>query len=158
MHKHTLAPLVLTAALSACTSFAPNSSLTGQPREAVIQAMGQPHSVVSEGQGQRMVYPRGPFGKGTFFVHLDAAGRVTHWEDVLNVANFHRITPGMTTAEVENMIGPSLSKWGVWQGGQTIWDYPFHNSVCQMFQVAVTPEGRVASAGYGYAPECGSVW
>jgi hypothetical protein len=139
-----------------CTSFSPNNALLGLNREAVIADMGLPHSEVPEPQGKRMVYPRGPWGKSTFFVHLNADGRVTHWEDVLTVSNFYRITPGMRAEQVEELIGPSLSRWQVAKGNETIWNYPFHNSICQIFQVAVTPAGLVDSTGFGYAPECGS--
>lgn len=141
-----------------CVSYAPSMSLTGQNREAVIKAMGPPHSEVVQPNGLRLVYPRGPAGKNTFFVHLDTSGRVTHWEDVLVASNFQRITPGMTREEVVNLIGPSLNYWSVAKGNHTIWNYPFVNSICQIFQVEITPEGRVDTTGYGYAPECGNDW
>jgi hypothetical protein len=144
--------------LTGCVSYAPHERLIGQNREAVVQSMGAPYAEVAERSGSRLVYPRGPFGKSTFFIHLDAAGSVTRWEDVLTISNLLQVRPGMRASEVEQLIGPSLSRWSVAQGKQTIWDYPFPNSVCQIFQVAMTPEGTVASAGFGYAPECGSSW
>lgn len=142
--------------ITGCTSFAPSQSMLGQSREAVIAEMGVPHSEVPEAQGKRLVYPRGPWGKSTFFVHLNAEGRVTRWEDVLTVNNFYRITPGMRAEQVEDLIGPSLDHSRVSKGNETIWNYPFHNSICQIFQVALTPAGLVDSIGFGYASECGN--
>lgn len=144
--------------VAGCSSFAPSKSLLGQDRQAVVAAMGMPHSEVVEPQGKRLVYPRGPFGKSTFFVYLNSAGRVTHWEDVLTLTNFYRIAPGMRAEQVEALIGPSMMHSHVVKGSETIWSYPFHNSTCQVFQVAITPAGIVDSSGFGFAPECESGW
>lgn len=142
--------------LAGCASFAPNSHLIGQDRVAVINHMGHPSRERTIPTGSRMEYPRGPFGKSTFFVFLDSSGKVTGWEDVLKTENFHKIKPGMTGDEVELMIGQSKSTWGVAMGNRRVWNYPFSNAICQIFQVVVTPEGKVDSAGYGIAPECDS--
>lgn len=144
--------------LTGCTGFAPDRALLGQDRAAVIAHMGTPARERSLSNGSRLEYPRGPFGKSTFFVFLDASGKVTGWDDVLRPENFYKITPGMSTEEVEFLIGQAQSSWGVAMGNRRVWNYPFHNSICQTFLVVITPEGKVDSTGFGYAPECGSTW
>lgn len=138
---------------TACTSLVPDY-LVGQNRGVVINALGPPYAEAKEGDFSILIYPNGPIGKGTYFIYLDQFGAVTRWEDVLTYQNFEKITLGMQSNEVEKIIGPSLTKWGVRKERQTIWNYPFHNSMCQMFQIAVLPNGVVAEIGFGYATEC----
>ena len=149
---------LLTLALTGCVSFAPDGSLLGQDRAQVIAQMGPPSMERALPEGSRMEYPRGPFGKSTYFVFLDASRKVTGWTDVLTTQNFDKINPGMPASEVEFLIGESKSNFGVGHNSHRVWEYPFHNSTCRVFQVEVTPDGRVDSTGYGYAPECASTW
>jgi hypothetical protein len=149
---------VLTLLLVGCTSFAPDRSLLGRDRAAVIADMGPPSRERELPSGSRLEYPRGPFGKSTYFVVLDANGKVTGWDDVLTTENFDKIKPGMPASEVEFLIGESKSSFGVGSQNHRVWNYPFNNSICRVFQVEVTPDGKVDSTGYGYAPECGNTW
>ena len=67
---------LLTGVLAGCTSFAPSGGLIGQDRTAVIADMGPPSRERQLPSGSRLEYPRGPFGKSTYFVFLDASGKV----------------------------------------------------------------------------------
>ena len=149
---------VLTASLAGCVSYGPDSELLGQDKSQVIAKMGPPSMERQIANGSRLEYPRGPFGKNTYFVFLDTRLKVTGWENVLTTSNFDKITPGMLASEVEFLIGESKSNFGVGSKLHRVWEYPYSNSVCRVFQVEVTPEGKVDSTGYGYAPECGSSW
>jgi len=149
---------LLTGVLAGCTSFAPSGGLIGQDRTAVIADMGPPSRERQLPSGSRLEYPRGPFGKSTYFVFLDASGKVIGWENVLKTENFDKITAGMTGSEVEFLIGESKSSFGVGFQNHRVWNYPFQNSICRVFQVELTPDGKVDSTGFGYAPECGSSW
>jgi hypothetical protein len=146
------------AGLAGCVSYAPDRQLLGQDQAQVIASMGPPSRERQLPNGSRMEYPRGPFGKNTYFVFLDAQRKVTGWENVLTTQNFDKITPGMSAEDVTYLIGDSTSIFGVGQRMHKVWEYPFSNSICRVFQVEITPEGKVDSTGYGYAPECGSSW
>lgn len=141
--------------LAGCTGI-PSDSLVGQDRNAVVRVMGQPHSEIIGEQTKVLVYPKGPAGKGTFFIELNNSEQVVRWQDVLNYTNFNKIKAGMHVKEMEKIIGPSLWRWSVAKDNQTVFNYPFYNSMCQIFQVAVLPSGIVAEVGYGFAPECES--
>ena len=150
--------ILLTATLTGCVSYAPDRQLLGQDRSQVIKQMGPPSMERQLANGSRLEYPRGPFGKDTYFVFLDTGHKVTGWENVLSPLNFDKITPGMLASDVEFLIGQSKSNFGVGSNAHRVWEYPFSNSICRVFQVEVTPDGKVDSTGYGYAPECGSSW
>jgi len=138
-----------------CTGI-PTESLIGQSRGDVVRLLGNPHDEIVVSDGRILIYPMGPAGKGTYFVQLDHSGRVIRWEDVLTYPNFRKIKVGMHIDEVRRIIGPAIWRWRVVKDQQTIWNYPFNNSICQMFQIAVTPDNKVAEVGFGYAPDCES--
>jgi len=140
--------------LGACVNFAPHVGLQGQDRQAVLASLGPPSQEQSTTGGAILVYARAPYGKSTYFVRLDAQGRVAGWEDVLTPANFEKISVGMGTAEVERLIGPSKVMLTVNSRGHKAWLYPFHNSTCQIFMVEMSPQNQVVSTGHGPAPEC----
>ncbi len=144
-------------ALAGCVNFAPHASLMGQDKLAVMASLGPPSQERRAADGVRLVYTRSPYGKSTFFVNLDSQGRVAGWEDVLTPANFEKITVGMGTDDVENLIGPSKMMLTVNSRGHKAWLYPFHNSTCQIFMVEVSPQNQVVSTGHGPAPECEGV-
>jgi hypothetical protein len=148
---------LLTVTLAGCANFAPDNSLIGRDRSTVIAAMGPPSLERQLPTGSRMEYPRGPFGKSTFFVFLDKDNKVTRWENVLITQNFEKIFPGMLAADVEFLIGQSKSNFSL-SNNHIVWEYPFSNSTCQVFQVQVSSNGKVDSTGYGFSPECDSSW
>jgi hypothetical protein len=134
----------------------PSNALLGQHRSRVIHVLGWPYSEFFDGQAKVLVFPRGPSQKGTFYVDLDESGKVVRWRDVLTYENFRKIRVGMTVQDIERLIGPALWKWQVAKDNQTIYNYPFDNSICQIFQIAILPTNVVAEVGFGYAPECES--
>jgi len=140
--------------LGACVNFAPHVGLQGQDRQAVLASLGPPSQEQRTTDGVVLVYARAPYGKSTYFVRLDAQGRVAGWEDVLTPANFEKISVGMGTAEVERLIGPSKVMLTVNSRGHKAWLYPFHNSTCIIFMVEMSPQNQVVSTGHGPAPEC----
>jgi len=142
--------------LGACVNFAPHVGLQGQDRQAVLASLGPPSQEQSTTGGAILVYARAPYGKSTYFVRLDAQGRVAGWEDVLTPANFEKISVGMGSGEVERLIGPSKIMRTVNSRGHKAWLYPFHNSTCQIFMVEMSPQNQVVGTGHGPAPECES--
>jgi len=152
--RHQL--ILLASSLAGCVSYAPSLELLGQTKAQVIQSMGPASMERQLANGSRLEYPRGPFGKSTYFVFLDAQRKVTGWENVMRQENFDKITRGMTASDVEFLIGQSKSNFGVGQKSHRVWEYPYDNSICRIFHVEITPDGKVDSTGYGYAPECAS--
>jgi hypothetical protein len=146
--------ILLCLLLSACSGYAPPAALSGMARAAVITQMGQPdQDRLTEG-GSRLEFPRGPYGRHTWFVYFDAAGRASRAEQVLTEQNFMRIDAGMAQNDVLMLLGrPSeVSLLGRARG--MVWNYRYETHDCKWFQVELSLEKEVRSAGYGEPPEC----
>jgi outer membrane protein assembly factor BamE (lipoprotein component of BamABCDE complex) len=160
------APLVLAAlALAACAAgpFAPTAVPVGAPRAEVLRIMGPPTAVYTMPDGhERLEYTRMPLGKRTFMIDLDAAGRVAHWENVLDEAHFAAIQPGMSREDVLRLIGPPAftSEYHRPEPGFT-WNYGFDTPLrCVVFQVPFSAAtGKVVEQGaYPSDPRCADEW
>jgi hypothetical protein len=156
MHEVCLSALAAAALLAGCAGYAPRGIAPGQSAAQVQQQLGTPtgrHTLA--GGGTRLEYARGPFGKHTYMVDLDPAGRVTGWQQVLTEANFNAVagSPGMPAEELLRRLGrPSHVRGGGWQPGE-VWSWRYDAVFCQWFQVDVVA-GRVRGAAYGPDPLC----
>lgn len=140
--------------LGACAGYGPDKNLSGKDRAAVIALMGEPAADQKTASGSRLIYPRGPYGRHTYFVELNKDGQVIRWEQVLTEKNFKLISPGKSKAEVETLIGPSFIKTQLARNRGEVWAYRFETPFCIWFEIEFTAEGLVRSAGHGYPPEC----
>ncbi len=155
--QHRLSPgywLLLCLALSGCAGYAPPAAFVGLERAAVIAQMGQPDRERSLDDGSRLEFPRAPYGRHTWFVYFDAAGRAKHAEQVLTPENFTRINPGMTQDEVLTLLGRPGDVRLLGRSRGVVWSYRYENNDCRWFQVELSLEHAVRSAGYGEPPEC----
>ena len=125
--------------------------------------MGPPTAVYTMPDGHvRLEYNRMPAGKHTFMVDLDAAGRMAHWENVLDERHFAAIQPGMTMDDVLRLIGPPTftSRYRFPEPGIT-WNYRFETiQRCIVFQIPfVAATGKVIEQGaYPSDPGCADEW
>lgn len=143
-------------ALAGCAPVPPAPS---QPREAVLAAWGPPtgrHAL--PGGGERLEYASGPFGRTTWMVDLDAAGRVSASTQVLNEAHFAEFqgrAPGMSRAELLRTLGRPGQVQGAGLRGGELWSWRYPTNDCLWFQVTLdTAADRVRDAGYGIDPRC----
>lgn len=154
---HPMSPwrwLLLCLLLPACSSYAPPDTLTGMKRDEVVARMGQPDMERRVGTGSRLEFPGGPFGKQTWFVYFDAAGRASRAEQVLTEHNFNRINAGMAQDEVRQLLGRPGEVQQLGRARGVVWSYRYDNSLCLWFQVELSLQQQVRSAGYGQPPEC----
>ena len=140
--------------LAACSAYAPPEAVIGMSRDEVLLRMGKPDMELPSKDGSRLEFPRGPFGRHTWFVYLDGNGKVSRVEQVLTEQNFSRISPDMTQAEVRQLLGRPSAVQGLARDRGVLWNYRFENNDCLWFQVELSLEQRVRSAGYGEPPEC----
>lgn len=109
------------------------------------------------GGGTRLEFAQGAFGKQTYMLDFDAAGRLVSKQQVLTPDVFATIKPGMTQVEVLSRIGRPAFVFPVgWQQLQ-VWNYRFGGleGDCVLFQVSISnPTGTVSEAGQGYDPAC----
>lgn len=139
--------------LSACSSYAPPAALAGMSRDEVVVRMGPPDMERRLDAGSRLEFPRGPYGKHTWFVYFDAAGRATRAEQVLTEQNFSRVDVGMAQDEVRQLLGRPSEVQVLGRQRGLVWSYRY-NSLCRWFQVELSLQQQVRSAGYGELPEC----
>ncbi len=148
-----LAALALALALAACAGYSPGDLPVGAPEAALRARMGEPTGRYAMPQGSQLEYARGPMGKHTYMVELDAASRVVAWRQVLTEANFEALAIGAAQADVRRQLGrPSEARTG-WRGVGEVWSYRYDALFCRWFQVWLV-EGRVREASYAADPMC----
>lgn len=158
MMRHCLSPwnwlLLWALLLPACSSYAPPDTLVGMSQAELVARMGPPEQVRQVDTGSLLEFPRGPFGTQTWFVYFDAAGRAVRAEQVLTVQNFNRIDVGMAQDQVRQLLGRPGEVQGLGRDRGVVWSYRYDNSFCNWFQVELSLQQQVRSAGYGQPPEC----
>jgi hypothetical protein len=152
--------LALAAVLFAGCAQTPPAA--GEPRDAVLARWGTPtgrHALPAG--GERLEYASGPFGRTTWMIDLDAAGRVTAARQVLNEAHFAEFSeavaraPGMSRAELLRTLGTPGERRGAGLVGGEVWSWRYPTNDCLWFQVSIdTAADRVRSAGYGIDWTC----
>jgi hypothetical protein len=148
------AAAVVVALAAGCASYGPQSLRVGQAADEATRSMGVPTARYARPDGgSRLEFARGPFGKHTYMVDVDADGRVQRWTQVLTEANFDAVKPGTPVQDLLLTLGsPSHRRGGGWQGGE-VWSWRYQATFCQWFQVSVI-EGKVRDASYGPDPIC----
>jgi hypothetical protein len=140
--------------LAACSGYAPPDAVIGMSRDEVLLRMGKPDMESQLNQGRRLEFPRGPFGRHTWFVYLDGNGKVNRSEQVLTEQNFSLINPDMTQTQVRQLLGRPSEVQLLGRQRGVVWNYRYENNSCLWFQVELSLEQQVRSAGYGEPPEC----
>lgn len=140
--------------LPACAGYAPSDGLNAMSRDELVARMGQPDTERRLDAGSRLEFAQGPFGKETWFVYFDAAGRARHAEQVLTEQNFNRIDVGMAQDDVRQLLGRPGEVRLLGRGRGLVWSYRYNNSLCNWFQVELSLQQQVRSTGYGQPPEC----
>ena len=149
--------VLLAALLTACATPPP---APGTARDEVLRAWGQPTARYALPEGaERLEYATGPFGRTTWMIDLDAAGRVRQARQVLNEAEFLQVqiragSGELTREELLRWIGtPGERRHGGWAGGE-VWSWRYPTNDCLWFQASVADNGRVTSAAFGTDPVC----
>ena len=146
---------MLAALLGACAGYAPGGVGPGQSEADVARSMGAATGRYAlPGGATRLEYARGPYGRHTYMIDLDAAGRVARVDQVLNEANFLRVNPGMTQSDLLLLLGRPGEVFGVRLENAQVWSWRYPTNDCLWFQATVTRDGRVLDAGRGIDPRC----
>ncbi|HNW64938.1 MAG TPA: hypothetical protein PKJ32_18150 [Piscinibacter sp.] len=137
----------------------PTRLVPGASADEIRQWLGEPSGRYPlAGGAQRLEYARGPFGKQTWMLDVDAEGRLTSATQVLIEKQFNAIRAGATADEVLRTIGrPSNVGYVGWHKTQTVWSYRYASPFCQWFQVGLSEAGVVEDTGYGPDPICDDV-
>ena len=106
--------------------------------------------------GQRLEYATGPYGRTTWMVDLDAAGRVTQARQVLGEAEFLAVQSAVDLRRdgLLRWLGtPGERRPGGWAGGE-VWSWRYPTNDCLWFQSSVADDGRITGSGYAIDPRC----
>ena len=146
--------LALAITLSACAGYSPGDLRPGQTEADMRARLGEPTGRFARTDGgSRVEYARGPAGKHTYIIELDAAGRIQGWTQVLTEQRFDAVAIEAPQAAVREQLGrPSERRVG-WRGVGEVWSYRYESEVCRWFQVWLV-DGRVREASYASDPAC----
>jgi hypothetical protein len=140
--------------LVACAGNMPPKDLNGRSEAQVVQAMGQPTGRYPlPDNGRRLEFAKGPAGRETYMIDLDAQGRVVQSDQVLDANHFDVVSPGMKRDDLLRFIGRPCERAGV-RGGGEIWSWRYANNNCLWWQAQVDAQGVVVGAGYAAMPSC----
>ena len=140
--------------LSACAGYGPGDLRAGESEAELRARMGEATGryELTDG-GSKLEYARGPMGKHTYMVEVDAGGRVRGWQQVLTEANFDSVAIAAPQVEVRQQLGrPAQTRVG-WRGVGEVWSYRYESLFCRWFQVWLV-DGRVREAAYASDPMC----
>ena len=158
-HRLKLLPAALLAmSLAGCAAFAPPDIRPGQTEAEVVGLFGKPTGrYAMPDAATRLEFATGPYGRTTWMVDIDTAGRVTGAKQVLNeasFADFQARAPGMTRDELLRTLGrPGERRHGGWQGGE-VWSWRYPTNECLWFQSSIGADGIVRDGAYGIDPRC----
>ena len=139
--------------LVSCAGYGPAGLQPGSSEADVMQVMGQPTGrYTMPGGMQRLEFARGPYGRHTYMIDLDAQGRVAKVEQVLDSWHFATVLPGQTRDDVLRTLGRPSERAGMMRDGQ-IWSWRYANNDCLWWQAQFDAQGVLIQAGYG--PERG---
>ncbi len=121
--RDTLFAACAAAVLVACAGNVPPKDLNGRSEAEVVQAMGQPTGRYPlPDNGRRLEFAKGPGGRETYMIDLDAQGRVVQSEQVLDPNHFDVVASGMKRDDLLRFIGRPGERAGV-RGGGEIWSW-----------------------------------
>jgi len=146
--------LLAALALSACASAPPPA---GEAKAGLLRSWGPPTGRYALADGaERLEYASGPYGRTTWMIDIDGAGRVTRARQVLNEAEFLQVqsATGLSRDELLRWLGRPGERHGGGRAGGEVWSWRYPTNDCLWFQVSVADDGRVGSSGYFVDPRC----
>jgi hypothetical protein len=151
-------------ALVGCAVLNPPPPSPGQSEADALRRFGPPTARYAMPDGvSRLEFATGPYGRETWMVDVDSAGRVIVSRQVLNeasFADFQARAPGMSRDELLRTLGrPGERRHGGRQGGE-VWSWRYPTNDCLWFQVSIGDDGIVRDGAYGIDWRCdaGARW
>ena len=135
-------PLVLLT-LAGCSLPQPQRLHTGQTEAEVVATMGAPtgrYPLASV--AQRLEFSRGPAGRVTWMVALDAAGRLTPAAQVLDAGHFAQVLHGMPSDDLLRLLGRPAARQREYLQRET-WSWRYQTNDCLWARVTLGADGRV---------------
>jgi hypothetical protein len=138
--------------LAAC---APLPPAPGTAADAVRRDWGAPTAMHTlAGGGKRLEYATGPYGRTTWMIDLDAAGRVLRARQVLSPESLFALPVGtLDRAALQRELGRPGEVRGVHGGGQT-WYWRYETTDCLWLAASISPQGVFTGGAVMPDPGC----
>jgi hypothetical protein len=141
--------------LSGCAAYSSAGLNPGIATEADVRAsMGTPAMQwVLPGGGTQLAFPHGPAGFQTYMVFIDAAGKLERTVNVLRQETFTKVQPGMTQAQVLQLLGPPEPRWEAYfkARDELVWEWRFCDSWNQAARFDVLFDGTTKIVRTAYS-------
>lgn len=133
----------------------------GTPASGLSGRFAAPTARYAMPEGEtRLEFASGPYGRETWMVDVNAAGRVLRSEQVLGEGPFAALQqalathPGMKREQLLRLIGSPGERRGGGRQGGAVWSWRYPTNDCLWFQVSVADDGVVWGASYAIDPRC----
>lgn len=146
----------MAALLAACDPQRIEKLEEGVATEAdVRKQFGEPAEVEKLTDGSRVLsYPRQPEGWTNYQITIGADGKMSALRQLLNEANFAKVTPGTDKLEVIRLLGKTARTQYFELKGEEVWDWRFKQGPeSKMFSVVFDRQGKVVRTGIGDDPK-----
>jgi len=142
--------------LGCAHSYGPGDLAPGASSAQVIERMGPPTGRYAlPGGGQRLEFARGPYGKHTYMLDVDASDKLTKVEQVMTEAKFLTLQIGMSEQEVLSTIGHPADVRFLPRQQHKLWSYRYDTPFCIWYQVSIAAAtNQVAELGHNMDPAC----
>lgn len=132
----------------------------GVATESDVRArFGEPEAIWEGDGGARVLeYNRQPAGLQNYMITIGADGRMSALRQVLTPANFSRVQPGMTMAQVRRMLGKPARVVPYPRQRETHheWRYLEPPNTVMVFAAVFGPEDRVLRTDIRTDPDAGA--
>jgi hypothetical protein len=143
-------------ALLGCDAYRMNKLEAGVSTEAqVLEQFGAPHATYFEADGSKTLeYSRQPEGQVAYMIAIGTDGKMSALRQVLNLAEFAKITPGMNSNQVRRMLGkPAKMVTYDLKPDERHWEWRWVDAMQpKIFTVVLNPAGDVVSSSIADDP------
>jgi hypothetical protein len=146
---------LLLAWLAGCVTFGPGGAPLGSSLSDVKSRYHPTGEYPLADGGERLEFAGGTYGRLTYMLDFDAAGKLVKSEQVLTEVNFANIVPGMPRDELRRRLGPPSETFAIPRQKIDVWNYRYFTGDCLWFQVSIgTADNEVTTAGITTDPRC----
>jgi hypothetical protein len=114
----------------------------------VRKEFGEPAQIIEKANGSKVfAYPRQPEGWTNYEIVIDAEGRMSSLRQLLTLANFAEVRPGMDQAEVRRLLGKHARTVSyAMKPDQEVWQWRFLDGQARkVFEATFDRDGKVLS-------------
>ncbi len=149
-YRPLLAAALVAALLVGCDQQRIEKLEEGVASEAdVRKQFGEPTQITEQADGARLLeYPRQPEGSTNYEIVIGTDGKMSSLRQLLTPANFAKVLPGMSQAEVRKLLGKpaKLHRYAA-KPDEEVWEWRFQDGQRKkVFEATFDRERRVLAS------------